>query len=157
GDPYPWTPRETAAGGPSRETPSSAAAVSGVVTPGGEAMKVSFNWLHLTDLHFGMSGQKWLWPNTQQEFFDDLEQLHKKAGPWDAVLFTGDFVQRGGSDEFKKLNEMLSRLWEHLQKLGSVPVLLGVPGNHDLARPSPGEPAVAALRTGWTDQHVQQE
>jgi predicted MPP superfamily phosphohydrolase len=119
--------------------------------------KASFAWLHLTDLHFGMPDQKWLWPNMRQAFIDDLERLHKKAGPWDMVLFTGDFVQRGGADEFKKLNEMLAGLWQHLRMLGSDPVLLGVPGNHDLVRPRPADSTVTALRTGWGDKHLQQE
>jgi predicted MPP superfamily phosphohydrolase len=123
----------------------------------GEQMNTHFGWLHLTDLHFGMSGQKWLWPNIREEFFRDLEKLHRKSGPWDLVLFTGDFVQKGGADEFEKLNEMLDGLWEHLRKLGSDPVLVGVPGNHDLVRPKAADPVVAALRTGWGDMHVQRE
>src|SRR4029077_1505839 len=91
-----------------------------------ETGKASFGWLHLTDLHFGMSGQKWLWPNMREEFFSDLEKLHPKSGPWDLVLFTGDFVQKGGSDEFEGLNELLGRLWDHMRGLGSDPYLLGV-------------------------------
>jgi hypothetical protein len=122
-----------------------------------EAGKVSFGWLHLTDLHFGMSGQKWLWPNIREEFFRDLEKLHRKAGPWDLVLFTGDFVQKGGADEFQKLNDLFVELWGHLRGLGSTPFLLGVPGNHDLVRPDPAKAAVVALRTSWADDQVQDE
>jgi hypothetical protein len=117
----------------------------------------SFRWLHLTDLHFGMPGQKWLWPSIQEEFYTDLERLHRKAGPWDLVLFTGDFVQRGSAKEFEDLESVLSRLWTHLRTLGSDPVLLGVPGNHDLRRPKPENPAVTSLRTGWTDPHLQKQ
>lgn len=102
-----------------------------------------------------MSGQNWLWPNIREEFFSDLEELHRKSGPWNLVLFTGDFVQKGGADEFDGLNDLLGRLWEHHRGLGSVPYLLGVPGNHDLVRPDPSDTAVAALRTGWGDPHVQ--
>jgi hypothetical protein len=114
----------------------------------------SFSWLHLTDLHFGMSGQEWLWPNMREQFFDDLERLCEKTGPWDLVLFTGDFVQRGGNGEFEALNAELDRLWKKLSDLGSTPILLGVPGNHDLVRPKPEAPAAAALRNGWTDPHL---
>ena len=32
-----------------------------------------------------MPGQKWLWPNMQEEFFRDLARLHEKAGPWDLI------------------------------------------------------------------------
>src|SRR5262249_24598134 len=103
-------------------TPASAHRPSSRRT-GEEPRKASFGWLHLTDLHFGMSGQKWLWPNIREEFFRDLEKLHSKSGPWDLVLFTGDFVQKVGRDEFQKLNDLLGQLWVHLQKLGSTPCL----------------------------------
>jgi hypothetical protein len=104
-----------------------------------------------------MSGQRWLWPNIREEFFRDLEKLHPRSGPWDLVLFTGDFVQKGAADEFEELNKLLGRLWEHLRGLGSNPYLLGVPGNHDLVRPNPSDTAVAALRTGWDDANVHRE
>ena len=53
-------------------------------------------WLHLTDLHFGFSGQEWLWPTLRAEFYADLERILKKTGTWDFVFFTGDLtVNRG--------------------------------------------------------------
>lgn len=109
-----------------------------------------FNWLHLTDLHIGMSGEKHLWPNVRATFFDDLAKLHEKCGPWHAVLFTGDLTQKGEAAEFKRLDrDVFDPLWEHLKSLGSDPVLLAVPGNHDLQRPKPS-PAVRLLLK-WTD------
>ena len=100
---------------------------------------LSFSWLHLTDFHFGLDGQKILWPNLRQPFLDDLAVLHASTGPWNAVFFTGDFVQQGKPDEFKEMQkEVLNRLWEKLTELGSgSAVLLAVPGNHDLCRPDP--------------------
>ncbi len=148
--------RGAVVGGSVKETRVGVSDGDGSALQGGQ-MKTHFGWLHLTDLHFGMSGQKWLWPNIREEFFLDLEKLHRKSGPWDLVLFTGDFVQKGGADEFHKLNELLGELWERLRRLGSDPYLLGVPGNHDLVRPRPADPAVSALRTGWGDARVQQE
>lgn len=99
----------------------------------------SFSWLHLTDFHFGLDGQKILWPNLRQPFLDDLAALHAKTGPWNAVFFTGDLVQQGKPDEFKEMHkEVLNTLWEKLTELGSGnAVLLAVPGNHDLCRPDP--------------------
>jgi hypothetical protein len=107
----------------------------------------SFNWLHLTDLHFGLQGQASIWPNVREVFWNDLENLHEKSGPWDAVIFTGDLVQSGSEAEFTELeNKVLGPLWDHLAKLGSKePVLLAVPGNHDLLRPASENPK-AALR-----------
>lgn len=96
-----------------------------------------FNWLHLTDLHYGQAGQRPLWPNVREAFFEDLRRLHDSAGPWHAVLFTGDLVQSGNTDEFARMEtEVLGRLWKELAALGSGDaVLLAVPGNHDLLRP----------------------
>ncbi len=50
-----------------------------------------FSWLHLTDFHQGMDEQSWLWQGVKQRFFEDLEKLHDKSGPYDLVLFTGEF------------------------------------------------------------------
>lgn len=117
----------------------------------------SFSWLHLTDLHFGLKGQGCLWPNLRGPFLDDLATLHQLCGPWDAVLFTGDLVQSGKSEEFKKMQaEVLDPLWRKLQELGSGDaVLLAVPGNHDLYRPDPKEDNPAAkwlCRTGGYEE-----
>lgn len=107
----------------------------------------SFNWLHLTDLHFGLNLQEQLWPNVRASFFEDLDRLHDEAGPWNAVFFTGDLVQSGKAKEYEKLEtEVFGPLWTHLEKLGSgSATLLPVPGNHDLARPNTEKPK-AALR-----------
>jgi hypothetical protein len=96
-----------------------------------------FSWLHLTDFHYGLKGQDSLWPNLREAFFDDLPKLHKLSGPWQAVLFTGDLVQSGSSEQFSEMqSEVLDRVWKELQKLGSGDaILLAVPGNHDLVRP----------------------
>src|SRR6266498_3859697 len=100
----------------------------------------SVRWLHLSDLHRGMTPQKWLWANIESEFFDDLKKLYDRCGPWDLVLFTGDLTQRGGADEFSKLNETLERLYNVLRSIGSDPTFLAVPGNHDLVRPNVNDP-----------------
>jgi hypothetical protein len=107
----------------------------------------SFSWLHLTDLHWGLEGQRPLWSNVREAFFDDLEKLHERSGPWQAVLFTGDFVQQGKKNEFEQLDQrVLNPLRERLQRLGSGDAaLLAVPGNHDLIRPDATK-ASAALK-----------
>ena len=102
------------------------------------------NWLHFTDLHYGLTGQRPLWPNVREAFFDDLTKLHKKSGPWHVVFFTGDLVQQGRKDEFDGLDkEVLRPLWKHLESLGDPPLLLAVPGNHDLVRPDAKKPTAA--------------
>lgn len=107
----------------------------------------TFNWLHLTDLHQGMTAQSWMLPEVQSELHRDLRDLHEHGcGPWDAVLFTGDLTQRGSSAEFDALDRTLNELAEALDGFGSRPVLLAVPGNHDLQRPGKvKDPAVRTL------------
>ncbi len=111
----------------------------------------SISWLHLTDLHCGMQGQAVRWPDVKEALFDDLERLHTKSGPWDLVLFTGDLTQRGSTEEFAELRKRLDKLWARFGELGSAPMLVMVPGNHDLVRPDATE-ATAALG-GWHDRH----
>jgi predicted MPP superfamily phosphohydrolase len=105
-------------------------------------MSDSFTWLHLTDLHYGLGGQDCLWPNLREPFLRDLEELHAISGPWNAVLFTGDLVQRGQSEEFVNLQStFLDPLIDELNRLGSKDVkVLAVPGNHDLERPGKNLP-----------------
>jgi tetratricopeptide (TPR) repeat protein len=113
------------------------------------------NWLHLTDLHQGLNSQGWLWPSVRQEFFRDLEVLHRKCGPWDVVIFTGDLTNTGAVEEFQKLDETLSEIWEKLRQLGSSPVLLPVPGNHDLLRLPVPDLDIKAITGLWNqDQEI---
>ena len=119
----------------------------------------TFSWLHLTDLHLGMAEQVAFMPAIRDRFFEDLKRLHEKCGPWDFVLFTGDLTQRASSEEFKKVDEFLAKLWDLFGELGSGnPALLAVPGNHDLVRPRPREPEVMVLRNDWaTDRELRSE
>ncbi len=117
----------------------------------------SFSWLHFTDLHQGLESQGWLWPGVRDVLFTDLEQLHKRCGPWDLVLFSGDLTQRGSTDEFNKFTTTVTQLMSHLKQLGSTPSLLVVPGNHDLIRPDPRRPETLVLARWPTYPEVQAE
>lgn len=98
-------------------------------------MKRVFSWLHISDLHLGMS-HKGLWQQVKQRFFEDLESVHRQCGHWDVVFFTGDLVFSGKKSEFKSLTKELNELWDVIRKLQpSRPKLISVPGNHDLSRP----------------------
>jgi Calcineurin-like phosphoesterase len=98
-------------------------------------MARGINWLRITDWHVGQSHQ-WLWPRMREQFHQDLALLSESAGPWDIVFFSGDFTQKGTVEEFEQVGTELSKLWEHLERLGSHPILIAVPGNHDLQRPT---------------------
>jgi tetratricopeptide (TPR) repeat protein len=107
------------------------------------------NILHLTDLHYGLAEQRELFPHVRKTFFDDLKKLKSRCGPWDLVLFSGDLVQKGTAEEFLQLDLLLEDLWKHLRGLNGPgvpdPILLAVPGNHDLLRP-PASPSVHVLK-----------
>ena len=113
----------------------------------------SLGWLHLSDLHQGLAGQRWLWPNLRESLLEDLKKMHQVSGPWDVVFFTGDLTQQASKREFAALNETLARIWEELAKLGSHPILLTVPGNHDLVRPD-SKSSTPKLLVRWDDQDV---
>lgn len=113
--------------------------------------------LHLSDLHFGLTQQDWMWPTFRTQFFDDLRNLHGRTGPWDLVIFSGDLTQRGSVAEFDKLTEQLSQLWAFLKTLGSEPKLMVVPGNHDLCRPSDLDPSGRVMTQWWNDSTVRND
>lgn len=99
----------------------------------------TISWLHLTDLHVGQANE-WLWQGMRQQFYEDLRLMASSTGPWDVVFFSGDFVQTGSVEEFRKLTAELERLWKHFRALGSNPLLVCVPGNHDVLRPGDTDP-----------------
>jgi hypothetical protein len=100
---------------------------------------------------------RWLWPTFEQAFLDDLALVHQQLGPLHAVLFTGDLTQMGSTAEFERLSEWLGQLWAVLRSLGSDPVLLTVPGNHDLRRPAAEHPPVRVLARWRQEPAVQEE
>lgn len=108
-----------------------------------------FTWLHLTDLHVGLSDGDWLWPGVEEEMLHDLGRLHARIGPIDAVFFTGDLTQCGDKNEFERFDEVWGTVRKALERLGSKPVFIAVPGNHDLVRPSDGSAVLDGLRN-WT-------
>lgn len=116
----------------------------------------TFRWLHLTDFHLGMSLNTDLWPNIEAAFFDDLDAV-LKGTDLDLVLFTGDLVQKGDAFEYQQLEQWLQKLWEKFSELKLQPLLLAVPGNHDLVRPPEGASAAVALRDSWNEEEVQKE
>ncbi len=117
----------------------------------------TFNWLHFSDLHFGIENQEWLWPTYREEFFKNLSKLHDQTGPWNAVIFSGDLTYSGKKEEFEKLSETLDKIWAHFRSLGSWPPLITVPGNHDLLRPSTENAAVKAFRHWHEDADLRKQ
>jgi predicted MPP superfamily phosphohydrolase/tetratricopeptide (TPR) repeat protein len=117
-------------------------------------MNCPVRWLHLSDLHMGMSQQHWMWPNFKGVFFDDLKRMHSRNGPWDLIVFSGDLTQRGTKEEFDELTRALIEIWNILKELGSTPSLFVVPGNHDLIRPCSLDPSVKVLTRWWEEEDI---
>lgn len=113
-------------------------------------MSTVFRWLHLSDFHQGQPQQSWLWPAVKAKFLEDLARLHKRTGPWDLILFTGDLVNRGLAAEFSQVASNIETIIQRVSELNgaNTPRLLAVPGNHDLARPDVKEPTVKLLVRG---------
>jgi tetratricopeptide (TPR) repeat protein len=115
-----------------------------------------FSWLHFTDLHVGMSESSDRWPAMRRALFDDLAKVHRHVRQVDVVFFTGDLTNRGTEAEFTRFDEEMAKVKEELSKLGSSPLLLAVPGNHDLVRPDPKRSALRDLRS-WRDDPALRE
>lgn len=93
-----------------------------------------FGWLHLTDLHVRTYGTLWQRKGTRDELERDLAQIVEKTGTIDVIIITGDLALFGLESEFDTVTEGLASMIDFLEKLGSRPALLAVPGNHDLVR-----------------------
>ncbi|MBU0754712.1 MAG: metallophosphoesterase, partial [Planctomycetes bacterium] len=96
-------------------------------------------WLHLSDLHLGCPGES-LWAQVHQEFQAGLKKQVKRVGVPDLVLFTGDLAFQGDKKEYERVDRFLEDLKKWLSEAGAEkePLILPVPGNHDLKRPKKG-------------------
>ena len=116
-----------------------------------------FKWLHLSDLHVGMTAQGGLWPSLKGALYEDLKRLFDKVGAWDVVIFSGDLTQQGSQVEFDRLDTILDELWARFSDWGFEPLLIPVPGNHDLQRLPPKEPEAIVLNKWWDERSVHED
>lgn len=114
--------------------------------------------LHFSDLHAGLKGQQQLFPIYRDDVLGDLDKVLARRGPVHLILFTGDLTQSGTEEELRAFDETMGRVTEHLKsQLGTAPLLLAVPGNHDLARPAKLSPVHRALQYWNDDDGVREE
>ena len=118
---------------------------------------VELKWLHLSDLHVGMTDQEWLWPTLKHSFYDDMHQQLAAIGPWDLVIFSGDLTQSGAHEEFERLGAILTELWDKFKTWGFEPKLIVLPGNHDVLRTPSLSPELRLLRRWWDEHDIHRD
>lgn len=99
-------------------------------------------WLHLSDLHRGQPGEAGRWPAARSAALADMRAMAQDIGAPDVILFTGDLAFSGQDEEYRKVEETLQEIREAVT---GDPLVITVPGNHDLARPGDGDPAAAGF------------
>ncbi len=98
--------------------------------------EATLTWLHLTDLHIGDSSHGFKPEDIFGLLVADVEQLlrDKRLPAPQLVFFTGDLVYSGLPSQYVLLDKLLERFWGWMEsKFGHRPVLVPVPGNHDLS------------------------
>ena len=95
-----------------------------------------WRWLHLSDLHIGSRTDE-EWSQLLDDFWHSLEVWLPVVGAPDLVFMTGDLTSRGSPEEFARLTKFVDDLLGRLPKTsdGAAPLIVPVPGNHDLQRP----------------------
>jgi len=100
-------------------------------------------WLHLSDLHLGCRGKE-VWWQAHEEFEASVREKTRELGAPDLLLFTGDLTFSGQPEQFKQVDDFLDALLGWIRKEvpegTPEPLLITVPGNHDLQRPEPSFP-----------------
>jgi NACHT domain/Calcineurin-like phosphoesterase len=102
-------------------------------------------WLHLSDLQLG--GERLdrgarqggdVWRSVEELLLPDLARMIDDlgAGP-ELVLVSGDLAAAGQSVDYEHVDRCLDRVLDELERRTSKrPLLLAVPGNHDVERPA---------------------
>jgi predicted phosphodiesterase len=97
-------------------------------------MADKFSWLHLSDIHHGMSGQVDKQLEAYQELLEHVRVYAAKYGEPDCVFVTGDLVQSGKRNEYREVTEKLFKPLKEIFGTDWHGNILAVPGNHDLDR-----------------------
>lgn len=118
--------------------------------------KPGINWLHLSDLYFGVVDQTWMWPTLKRKFLDDLTSQFSLSGDWHVVIFSGDLTQRGSADNYSQLTDAFEEIWDRFRELGCDPFLFPCVGNHYLLRPHNLESRAKVLKQWWEDSDIRE-
>ncbi len=113
----------------------------------------TLRWLHLSDLHRGCKGEE-VWWQTLSEFRDSIRENYPRCGPIDLILVTGDLAFKGAPDEYAAFDRFLDELRGWLREAGQAvdPLVIPVPGNHDLVRPEGRNRSnLSVLKSFWSN------
>lgn len=91
------------------------------------------------------------WPFAADLVISDIRDQMQSIGAPDLVLFTGDLAYRGARSDYAKVDETIEEIRECI---GPAPVLVTVPGNHDLTRPSSLDLEAIAAKEYFTRKDV---
>ncbi|ACY14767.1 SUMF1/EgtB/PvdO family nonheme iron enzyme [Haliangium ochraceum] len=101
-------------------------------------LEAAVRWLHISDLHAGASQAA-----ESHELFDalgrEVRAMAQRLGPPDIILLTGDVAYSGKPEEYERATSVLDRLRGWLGEIHPgmpAPLLLAVPGNHDVCWPT---------------------
>jgi predicted phosphohydrolase len=97
-----------------------------------DAPSQTITWLHLSDLHHGQAGEGGRWPSYRDVVLADMKEWSREHGPPDLILFTGDLSYSGKPEEFELVTRTLNEI---RAAVGGDPIVVPVPGNHDLVWP----------------------
>lgn len=114
----------------------------------------AFSWLHFSDIHVGVDDQSQLWPRFGHLLSTDLEIILERVGRIDLVIFSGDLVQKGRADEFRKFDVIMDAILERIGHFQHRPQIIAIPGNHDLIRPADTAPELIALKQFWNEPNL---
>ena len=92
----------------------------------------SFNWLHLSDFHFGK--HEYEQDFSAKKLIEHITTEKDKGITPDAVFITGDVVNSGKPDEYKLFAEKIISPMVSLFGGNFIDNIFVVPGNHDLDR-----------------------
>lgn len=113
-----------------------------------------FRWLHFSDIHVGVSGQKSLWPRFGTLLLDDVRRTLERTGPVDLVVFSGDLAQAGKKEEFERFDSIINDILDAIGSNQERPKIVTIPGNHDLLRPDPLSSGALALKQYWSNENL---
>jgi len=73
----------------------------------------------------------------QAEWEPSVRAMAERLGPPDLLLISGDLANRGAPEEYERVDRLLDTLLAWLREAagGPEPLVVAVPGNHDLRRP----------------------